>query len=290
MAFDYEKLIGFRRELKQSYTVRDTILYALGVGAGIDADTPEKLRYVYEQIDGLPLQALPTMSSTLAAPGFWHREPEFGIDWRKVLHGEQSTVVHKPLPVEGDVDAVMTVEAIYDKGEGRGALLYALREVYNRKTGDLLATIRQGSFLRGNGGQGGLTEGAPAPHVLPADREPDISVSLPTRPEQALIYRLSGDYNPLHADPAAARASGFDKPILHGMASYAIAGRALLSAACENDAARLKRLDVRFSSPVYPGETIITDIWFYGSGMAGFRARVEERDTVIINNGYAEYV
>jgi acyl dehydratase len=290
MAFDFDKVMGLRRELRQSYSLRDTLLYALGVGAGIDADTPAKLRYVCEQVDGLPLQALPTMSSTLAAPGFWHREEQFGIDWRKVLHGEQSTLVHRPLPPEGEVDAVMTIEAIYDKGEGKGALLYALREVYDRKTGALLATIRQGSFLRGNGGQGGLTEGAPAPHALPTDREPDMSVPLPTRMEQALIYRLSGDYNPLHADPAAAQASGFKQPILHGMATYAIAGRALLSAVCEDDAARLKRLDVRFSSPVYPGETITTDIWLYGSGKAGFRARVAERDTVIINNGYAEFI
>ena len=288
MPFDYDKLIGFRRELEQAYSIRDTILYALGVGAGIDADTPAKLSYVCEQIEGQPLQALPTMSSVLAAPGFWHREEQFRIDWRKVVHGEQSTVMHKPLPSEGEVTAVMTVEAIYDKGEGKGALLQSARELFDQRTGDLLATVRQGSFLRGNGGEGGQAE-APKPHPLPTDREPDIVLSLSTRPEQALIYRLSGDYNPLHADPVAAKSSGFVRPILHGMVSYAIAGRAVLSALCENDATRLKRLDVRFSSPVYPGETIVTDIWLEGAGTASFRARVAERDVVVITNGYAQH-
>jgi acyl dehydratase len=289
MTLAYERLIGFRRELQQSYTVRDTILYALGAGAGIAADTPAKLSYVYEQVDGQPLQALPTMSCVLAAPGFWQREEQFGIDWRKVLHGEQSVTMHKPLPVEGEVHGELAIEAIYDKGEGKGALLYSVRELYDRKTGDLLATIRQSSFLRGNGGQGGLSEGAPKPHAVPTDRAADISVAMPTRPEQALIYRLSGDYNPLHADPAAAKASGFEGPILHGMASYGLVGRALLSALCDDDSARLKRLDVRFSTPVYPGETLVTEIWRDAPGKVSFLARVAERGVVAINNGYAEY-
>jgi acyl dehydratase len=289
MAFDYEKLINFKRELEQSYTARDTILYALGVGAGIDAETSPKLRFVCEQIEGYPLQALPTMSCVLAAPGFWQREPQFNIDWKKILHGEQSVTMHKPLPVEGEIRAELSIEAIYDKGEGKGALLYLLREVFDKKTGDHLATIRQNSFLRGNGGQGGLTEGAPKPHQLPTDRDADISVSLPTRGEQALIYRLSGDYNPLHAAPEAAKASGFDRPILHGLASYGLVGRALLSAFCDDDATRLKRLDVRFSSPVFPGDTIVTEIWKDAAGKASFRARAAERDVVVINNGYAEF-
>jgi acyl dehydratase len=289
MAFNYEKLVGFRREIEQDYTARDTILYALGIGAGIDADTPAKLRYVCEQIEGLPLQALPTMSCVLAAPGFWQREEQFAVDWRKVLHGEQSVTVHRPLPSEGSVHAVMTIEAIYDKGEGKGALVYSVRDLFDKSTGDLLATVKQGSFLRGNGGQGGLTEGAPTPHPIPADRAADISIAMPTRPEQGLIYRLSGDYNPLHADPAAAKGSGFPGPILHGLASYGLVGRALLSAVCDDEATRLKRLDVRFSSPVFPGDTITTEIWREGPGKVSFRARVAERDTVVINNGYAEY-
>jgi acyl dehydratase len=285
MPFNYDKVINLRRELEQSYTARDTMLYALGIGAGIDAQTPAQLRYVYENA----LQAFPSMSTVMAAPGFWQQEPEFGIDWAKVLHGEQSVVMHKPLPVEGKVAAVLTVDSIYDKGEGRGALLYSTREVYDRSNGDLLATVRQGSFLRGNGGQGGLSSGAPKPHESPVDRKPDITLTLQTRPEQALLYRLSGDYNPLHADPLVAIRSGFLRPLLHGLATYGVVCRALLEALCDNDATRMKRLDVRFTSPVYPGDSITTDIWKQGDGKTSFRARVAERDVLIINNGYAAY-
>jgi acyl dehydratase len=283
--FDFDKVSSLRRELEQSYTVRDTILYALGVGAGIDAETPAKLRYVYE--DGL--KALPTLSTVMAAPGFWQQEPQFAIDWPKVLHGEQSVLIHKPMPIEGHVTAVLTVDSIYDKGEGRGALLYSTRKVYERSSGDLLATVRQGSFLRGNGGQGGLSSGAPKPHGLPTEREPDVTIVLQTRPEQALLYRLSGDYNPLHADPLVATRSGFRGPILHGLATYGVVCRALLEAVCGDDATRMTRIDVRFTSPVYPGDAITTDVWKEGDGTASFRARVAERDVLIINNGYAEY-
>jgi acyl dehydratase len=285
MALDYDRVINLKREVAQSYAARDTILYALGVGAGIDADTPAKLRYVYEEC----LEALPTMSVVLAAPGFWHREPQFGIAWQKVLHGEQSVLMHRPLPVAGDVVSTLTVDAIYDKGPEKGALLYSSRTVYDQATGDLLATIRQGSFLRGDGGAGGLIEGATKPHIMPEGRVADLTVTLPTRAEQALLYRLSGDYNPLHADPLVAAQAGFKQPILHGLATYGVVGRALLSALCDGDTARLKRMDVRFSSPVYPGESITTEIWREGAGRASFRSVVLARDTVVLNNGYAEY-
>lgn len=285
MAFAYDRLMAFTREIEQHYTVRDTILYALGTGAGIDAYTPAKLRYVYEA----RLQALPTMATVLAAPGFWQREEQFGIDWQKILHGEQSVTLHRPLPVEGVVASALKIDAIYDKGAGKGALLYSTRELYETASGDHLATIRQGSFLRGNGGQGGLGDGAPKPHAIPAEREADASVALPTRPEQALIYRLSGDYNPLHADPAIAEVAGFAAPILHGLASYGLVGRAVLGLLCDDDGTRLKRLDVRFSGPVYPGETITTEVWKDGDGRASVQAKVAARDAVVLNNGYAEY-
>ena len=285
MPFDFDKLINFKRELTQSYSTRDTILYALGVGAGIDADTPAKLRYVYEE----QLEALPTMSAVLAAPGFWQREPQFGITWQKILHGEQSVLVHRPLPAAADVAATIKVDAVYDKGVQKGAVVYTSRTLYDKSTGDLLATVRQASFLRGNGGTGGLTEGAPKPHPMPEGRPADFSVTLATRPEQALIYRLSGDYNPLHADPAVAVQVGFKQPILHGLATYGVVGRALLGALCDDRGARLKRMDVRFSSPVYPGESITTEIWREGPGRASFRSLVAARETVVLNNGYAEY-
>jgi acyl dehydratase len=285
MPFDYDKLINFRREMTQSYDARDTILYALGVGGGIDANTPGKLRFVYEE----HLEALPTMSAVLAAPGFWQRESEFRITWQKILHGEQSIVMHRPLPVAGEVGSAIKVDSIYDKGAAKGAVLYTSRSLYNKATGDLLATIRQASFMRADGGAGGLTEGAPKPHVIPEGRSADCSVTLATRPEQALIYRLSGDSNPLHADPAVAAQGGFRLPILHGLATYGFTGRALLDALCRNEGARLKRMDARFSAPVFPGESITTDIWREGAGRASFRSRVGGRETVVLDNGYAEY-
>ena len=207
MPFDYDKLMGCRRETSQRYTVRDTMLYALGVGAGIDADTPDKLRFVYEE----QLDALPTMSVVLATPGFWLREPQYGIAWKKILHAEQSMLVHMPLAVCGEVISVLTVDAIYDKGAKIGALLYTCRQLWEKTSGNLLATLRQAIFLRGDGGVGGSTTESPQPHPMPVGRPADQSITLPTRPEQALLYRLSGDYNPLHADPDVARVGGFEQ-------------------------------------------------------------------------------
>jgi acyl dehydratase len=148
--------------------------------------------------------------------------------------------------------------------------------------------VRNSSFLRGDGGQGGSDEPQPKPRPLP-DRAPDEIVTLKTADNQAMIYRLSGDYNPLHIDPEVAKVGGFDRPILHGLATFGVAGRAILSALCGNQSARLKRLDVRFASPVFPGETIRTEIWREEDGRASYRAVVVERDLVVLNNGYVEY-
>jgi acyl dehydratase len=156
-------------------------------------------------------------------------------------------------------------------------------------TGEPLADVGMAAFLRGDGGFGGSGEGAPRPQPIPADRPPDLMLDLPTRPDQALIYRLSGDYNPLHADPDAARSVGFEKPILHGLCAYGVVGRALLRLLCADDPARLRRLDVRFSSPLYPGETVRTEVWREGDGRAVFRALAVERGVVIQNNGAVEY-
>lgn len=267
--------------------MRDTILYALGVGvANSNPVAADDLKFVYE--DGLT--ALPTMGVTLAPGPFWMQDPATGIAWQKILHGEQMMTVHRPLPPACVVVSETTVDEIYDKGADKGAVLYQTRRLFDKASDELLMTLRSSAFMRGNGGFGGKSEGAPQPHAIPADREPDLTLDLATRPEQAVIYRLSGDYNPLHIDPAVARAGGFDKPILHGLCSYGVAGRAILKLLCGNDSARLRRLDVRFASPVFPGETIRTEVWHQDDGHAAFRARVVERNVVIINNGYAEYV
>jgi acyl dehydratase len=286
MALDYAYLMGLPPiDVRHDYTVRDTILYALGVGAASEAPTdPSELQFVYEE----GLKALPTMAVVLAHPGFFARDPKYRLTWQKILHGEQSIQLHKPLPVAAKLRSVTTFDEIYDKGADKGAVLYSSRKVYDEATGDHLATVRQSSFLRGDGGFGGKADGAPKPHPMP-DRAPDLTARAPTRIDQALLYRLSGDYNPLHADPAVAREAGFPAPILHGLASYGVVGRALLKALCANQPERLKKLDVRFSSPVFPGETLEVDIWREGEGRAAYRARAVERNVVVLQNGYVEF-
>lgn len=269
-------------EIEHSYTARDTMLYALGVGCGHDPLDAGDLRHVYE--DGL--LALPTMAVVLGHPGFWLKHPGTGIDWRQTLHGEQGLVLHRTLPVAGTVVGRTRITGLVDKGPGKAALLFSERTVADGASGDLLCTVTSTTFLRGEGGFGGPAGPVPAPHPTP-EGEPELMADLPTLPQAALIYRLSGDDNPLHADPAIAAAAGFPRPILHGLATYGVAGRAILRACCGGDPARLKRLDVRFSAPVFPGETIRTEIWRDGP-VVSFRCRVVERDAVVLSNGLAE--
>ena len=276
MAIDPDKLLSMPPIVtRQVLTPRDTILYALGIGAS-------ELDFLFEE----RLQSLPTMAVTLGYPGFIWRDPALGANWQKILHGEQSTILHAALPVAGEIVGSTRIEALYDKGTDKGALAMVTREIHDG-LGQHLATSRAMTFLRGDGGVGGSAEGAPMPHAIP-DRTPDDVVTLTTAANQAQIYRLSGDLNPLHIDPDVAKAGGFDAPILHGLATYGVIGRALLAARCGNDPVRLKRLDGRFSSPVYPGETIETSIWDEQDGKLAFRARVVERDKIIFTNGYAE--
>jgi acyl dehydratase len=284
MAINYQKLMNWPfPETEHSYTVRDTMLYALGLGFGADPMDEKQLRFVYEE----KLQALPTMAVVLGTTGFWVKDPEAGVDWKKVLHGEQGLVVHKSLPPSGTVVGKQKITEIVDKGAGKGALCYSKRDIFDKKTGDLLCTVNGCSFWRGDGGFGGPAGPTPKPHAVP-DGTPDASVDIKTLPQAALIYRLSGDYNPLHADPAVAKVGGFPKPILHGLCTYGTAGHALLQLACGYDPGKLRRMDVRFTSPVFPGETIRTEIWRQGGGKIAFRSKVVERDIVVLNNGYAE--
>lgn len=283
MAIDYDRLMRLSiPDREQSYSWKDSALYALGLGVGLDPMRQADLRFVYEA----GMQALPAMAVVLAHPGFWVRDLDTGIDWVKVVHGEQGLTVHKPLQVEGRVAGQNRVTEVIDKGPGRGALIYTERTLHDLATGDLLATVRQVTFARGDGGFGGPPRNQPAPHAIP-DRAPDIVSDIPTSPQGALIYRLSGDYNPLHADPAVAARAGFPKPILHGLATYGIAGRALVETVAGNDASRLASLDARFTAPVFPGETFRTEIWQDGA-VISFRVRCLDRDILAINNGRAE--
>lgn len=265
-------------ETRQSLTRRDTILYALGVGA-------DELRFVYEE----DLAALPTMAVVMAYPGFIWRDPALGADWAKILHGETMVEVHAPLPVEGELVGYTRFDAVDDKGAEKGAVVLQSRRIVDA-AGTHVATARNLSFLRGDGGCGSVgTPSAPLPKV-PDDRAPDAVVTLRTADNQAMIYRLSGDLNPLHIDPAVAARAGFRRPILHGLCSFGLAGRAVLRALVDNDAGRIRKIGLRFSSPVFPGETIRTEIWHTGDGTAAFRAIVEERDLMVLNNGVVAYV
>ena len=282
MALDYNHLMNWKiPEITQDYSARDTILYALGLGLGADPMDMQQLRFVYEE----NLLALPTMAVVLGYPGFWVKDPGTGVDWKKVLHGEQSIVLHKPLPASARVIGRSTITGIVDKGADKGALLFSDRDIIDSATGETIATLSGTSFLRGNGGFGGPSGPTPEPHRLP-ERKPDTICDIATLPQAALIYRLSGDYNPLHADPEVARAGGFPKPILHGLCSLGVAGHAILKTVCGYDPAKLKSLKLRFTTPVFPGETIRTEIWVDGKDVS-FRARVVERDAICLNNGHA---
>lgn len=261
------------------------MLYALGVGAATQ-NPPEDPSFVYEKA----LKALPTMSVVLSGGEFWLAHPSTGIDLRRLLHGEQFLRVHKPLPVSGTLIGRHKVDEIFDKGADKGAVLMLSRRLHDQVSGELVAEVAMSLFLRGNGGFGGRADGQPKPHVVPDERAPDASLDLITRPEQAAIYRLAGaDPNPMHIDAEMARRAGFERPILHGLCTYGVAGRAVLKLLCGNEPARLRRLDVRFASPVYPGETLRTRVWREAPGRAGFQVHVVEREQMVLSNGLAEF-
>ncbi len=283
MAIDYDKLMAWKfDDVEQTYSARDTMLYALGIGYGADPMDEGQLQYVYEK----DLKVAPTMAVVMGYPGMWMRDPETGIDWVRLVHGEQGVTLHAPIPAEGTVIGRTRVTDIVDKGEGKAAIIYTEREVTDKASGSVLATLWQSTFCRADGGFGGSPESPRKPAPLP-ESDPELTDTIPTLPQAALIYRLSGDYNPLHAEPGIAKAAGFDQPILHGLATFGVAGHSLLRTCCNYDPSRLKSIQVRFSSPVYPGETISTDVWRDGN-VISFRSRAIERDVVVLNNGRAE--
>jgi acyl dehydratase len=289
MSIDYQKLKDWALpEIEHVYRATDTMLYALGVAVGSDPLDERQLRFVYEK----DLAALPSMAVVLAHPGFWLRDSATGVDWVKVVHGEQRLRLHQLVAPAGSVRARTRVTHILDKGRGKGAILVSERQVVDSASGALIATIEQTTFCRGDGGyseSGQPSDAAPEPLPSSPDRAPDTSCEFPTRPETALIYRLSGDFNPLHAEPAIAHAAGYPKPILHGLATYGVVGHAILKRCCNYEPHRLKALHARFSAPAFPGDTIRTEIWGQ-SGTVQFRARAVERDVVVLTHGVAEIV
>jgi acyl dehydratase len=254
------------------------MLYALSVGFGSDPLNRKELPFVYEK----GLVAVPTMATVIA----WDDDPilNTGIDPKMAVHGEQSVTIHKPLPVAATVVASIRFTDIFDKGEGRGAILLIETRIRDQATGDAICTNRMTVFARGDGGFGGPSGSPPPAHRLP-ERAADNVVDLDTRPDQALLYALNGDRNPLHRDPDFAVEVGFPRPVLHGLCSYGIACRAILSAKLDFDTSQIKEFSCRFSAPHFPGEMLRTEIWRDGDTIS-FRCTVPSRgNVVVINNG-----
>lgn len=281
MPIDAEKLLSYSiPSVRQSLTRREAAFYALSVGLGQDPQDERQLRYVDYSRD---LLALPSMALVLAHPGFWLADPRSGVDPTQVVHGEQELTLHAPLPVEGALLSETSIVGLVDKGEGQGALLYTRKRLTDVGNGRLVASTLNTTFIRGGGGFGGSATPIGASRPRP-EGSPDFVVDLPTRPEQALYYRMNGDDNPLHADPAVAVRAGFPGPILHGLCTFGVVCHALLKTLADYQAQQLKAMALRFSAPVYPGETIRCEVWRDGS----FQARVVERDVLVVGNGRVE--
>lgn len=259
-----------------SYSERDTMVYALGVGMG---RVPDELPFVFER----SLQALPTQAVVVAWDDTW--QDTIGLDVSRVVHGEQRVTLHQPLPAQGRVRARFRIQNAFDKGLDRGAVLLARTELTNLANGLPLATLLSTVFARGDGGYGGPNGRGPAPHGLPV-RPADFTSTCSVRPEQAAIYRISGDRNPLHIDPGFARAAGFDRPILHGLCTWGMVGAQVLRTACALRPERLQHLEARFTAPVYAGETLRTELWIDGERVS-FRTTVEERGQMVLDHGMA---
>ena len=272
-------------DVVQTYTTDDSIRYALSIGIGQDPVDPQQLRYVYEKADHI---AFPTMAAVLACSPPWPLRPGTGVNRTKLVHGEQRIELHAPLPPAGVVRSRERITGVYDKGAERGAIVTTEREVINDATGQLLATLQAKVFCRADGGFGGADIPAAPQRPIP-DAQPDHVLELPTFAQQALLYRLNYDRNPLHVDPAVAAAAGFARPILHGLATWAVAAFGIVNSVLQGKAERLREFEVRFSQPVLPGETVTLEVWVDVQDLQ-FRGFVRSRDAKVLDRGYARIV
>jgi acyl dehydratase len=290
MAIQYPAILDRKTDPQTwQWSDRDCILYALCLGFGADPLDPRTLPFVYAPpvageglLNGRQLQIVPTLLTVLA----WVAEPTFtnlGVDPITALHGEQKIELHRPMPCPVALSVQGRVVEVYDKGAGRGAIVITEHVISDAVDGLPIATLTTTCFGRSEGGCGGATTPAPAPHPIP-ERAPEHSVRIATRPDLALLYRLTGDRNPIHADPVVAQAGGFERPILHGLCSFGITCRAVLETYADFEPARIASHQARFSSPVYPGETLTVDLWRDGN-VISFEARVAERNVTVIKNG-----
>jgi acyl dehydratase len=281
MAIRYLEILQYESPAQTwTWMDRDFILYALCVQSTADLRDPKSLAYVYER-DLQPLPTMPTIIAWLARPTF----EELGVEATTALHGEQKIEIHAPMTIPATITSQGRVVEVYDKGPGRGAVVVT-QHTLKRPDGKLLATLTTSCFARSEGGCGGTSSAPPKSHRVPT-RSPDVSVEIQLRPDLALLYRLTGDRNLLHADPAVAASAGFPAPILHGLCSFGISCRAVLGTFANYEPARIRSHEARFSAPVFPGETLIVDLW-RDSAIVSFEARVKERGVVALKNGRCE--
>ena len=281
MALDHS-LVGVPSDpVEKRWDVDDVLRYALGVGAGAEDPTTE-LAFTTENTGGVALRALPTFAVLVAAARTGRRLGDF--DPALLVHAEQAVELHAPLPTAGRAHVVATVTGIHDKGSG--ALVTTENVVTDAESGTRLVTSRGSTFIRGEGGFGG--ERSPSEPWEPPAGAPDHEVRYRTRPDQALHYRLTGDRNPLHSDPAFAARGGFARPILHGLCTYGFTGRALLHALCDGEPERFVAMSGRFSRPVLPGDELVVSIWRTAENTALFRTATGD-GTVVIDRGRARF-
>lgn len=281
MPIDYPAVLDLKTEVAPySWTDREAILYALGIGMSSDPLNEQELQFVNEAFaTHKQLKVVPTFASVCA----WGARPEvIKLNSVMIVDGERDITFHKPIPVAASVTADAQVCGVYDKGKKKGAIIQD-EVVVRDANGDKLVTILSSTFARSDGGFGGPSEGMPEPHQVPR-RAPDRSMDVQIRPDQALLYRLSGDRNPLHSDPEFARRAGFPKPILHGMCTYGLTCRAVLQTYADYDPSAFQRHRARFSAPVFPGETITINLW-KDSNSISFEAHVRERQVIVVRNG-----
>lgn len=289
MSIHYPDILAWKsRPYSLTYGEKDVILYALSIGMGRDPMNDGELKFV----SGMEPKTVPTAVTVLAEAG---PGPQWGPTVKQraglrqsqlnrllVVHGAQKVELHKPLPSRGTFSAQCETTGAFDKGEGKGAVIVR-RTIWTDDQGEKAATLTTTVFARGDGGFGGPREGEPMPHSIPS-RLPDLSLDFATRPDQALLYRLNGDRNPLHWDPEFAKRAGFGRPILHGLCSYGITCHAVLQGMTDYDPERILSHEARFSAPVIPGDTVTVDMWRDEAAIS-FTARVRERGAIVIRHG-----